>query len=243
VIRWKYTLAAPPDYASPVVANDLVYLADGENLVALTTSRGRRRWTFMADRAICDTPAVTDQGIFFGTREGSIYSLNLDGTMRWKSVIAGPAFSSPLVARVNLAGANPGTPRYAVFFASNRGFIYAFDTGSPRPETGGKSLWVYKVRPSDPASNAAINIVASPVIVGNKLYILADDGSMLTFSPNAPDHNAPIIWGETPDRTTELSGRPPITYLVNVADDGSGINPDTIVMTVDGQRVESTYDE
>jgi hypothetical protein len=110
-------------------------------------------------------------------------------------------------------------------------------------DNGGQRVWIYKVRPVDPASTANVDINASPIISGNRLYVLADDGSMLAFSPEAPDRTAPLVWGETPDRTRELSGRPPITYLVSVADDGSGIDPNSIVMTVDGQRVNPTYDE
>ena len=32
-----------------------------------------------------------------------------------------------------------------------------------------------------------LNVVASPVIFDNKLYALADDGSLLSFSTAAPD--------------------------------------------------------
>ncbi|MBW3623621.1 MAG: PQQ-binding-like beta-propeller repeat protein [Armatimonadetes bacterium] len=243
VIRWRHALAAPPAYSSPVIKGDLIYLADGDSLVALTASRGRRRWSFTADSTLSNTPAVTDQGIFFGTRQGTFYGLTGDGRQRWKQELAGPAYSSPVVARVNPN--TVGSPRYAVFVGSNRGFLYGFDTGFGTEATtdDGRLLWVYKTRPADPALTTVLNVVASPVVYDNQLYALVDDGSLLGFSFDAPDVSPPLVWGESPDRFVEISGRPPITYLVNVADDASGIDPGSIVMRVDNQPVTYTYDE
>ncbi len=285
VIRWRYTMAAPPAYSTPVIHNDMIYLVDGENLLALTSSRGRQRWSFPAGATISDTPAVTEQGIFFGTRQGNFFALNLDGRERWRTEIAGPAYSSPIVAPVIAPTLNGGRSRYAVFVGSNRGFVYAFDTGAdltnpangtaaalstnarsatrrpgrattladtppadaapavPANGGGGTPLWIYRVRPADPAQPTVMNVAATPVIANNQLFILADDGSLLGFTAGAPDVMPPLVWGEMPDRAILISGRPPINYLVNVSDDGSGINPNTIVMRVDGQAVDYTYDE
>lgn len=242
VIRWTYTLSSPPAYSSPVIRGDMLYLVDGDNVTALTASRGRRRWSFTSDGTITNTPAVTEQGIFFGTRGGGFYGINLDGKQMWRTEMAGPAYSSPVVARIN---SGPGTARYGVFVGSNRGFLYGFETGSntPTADDDGRLLWVYRVRPADPAMTQTLNVIASPVVFDNKLYALADDGSLLAFTNNAPDVSPPLVWGEYPDRSMEISGRPPITYLVNVADDGSGINPNSIVMRVDDRNVDYTYDE
>ena len=240
VIRWQYTLAAPPSYSSPVIAKELLYIADGDSIVALTLSRGRRRWSFQADRAVSDTPAVTEQGIFFGTREGSFYGLDLAGKQKWKSETAGPAYASPVVARIALSANSlmrKDAPKWGVFVGSNRGFVYCLNVDDGRP------LWIYKIRPADPVSTTVTNVVASPVVLGNQLLVLADDGSLLAFSPAAVDRTPPLIWNELPDRATEISGRPPITYSINVADDGSGIDPDSIVLSVDGRKLDYTYDE
>lgn len=244
VIRWSSSLSAPPAFSSPVIRDDMIYIVDGDNLRALTSTRGRRRWTFSADGAISNTPAVTDQGIFFSTRTGTFYSLDLSGKEQWKTEMAGPSYSSPVVARV--ATPTDASPNhYGVFVGSNRGFVYGFDTGfgTASKEDDGVPLWIYKVRPADPATTTQMNVVASPVIFNNRLYVLADDGSLLGFGSDAPDSAPPLVWGELPERTVELSGRPPINYLVNVSDDGSGIDPGSIVMTVDGQPVAYTYDE
>ncbi len=235
-VKWQYHLTSPSPFSSPVFANGFVYIVDGPDLLCLTASRGRFRWRFSADRNITTTPAVTEDGIYFATRDGFLYGLTREGRLKWKKEIAGPGYSTPVVA--NLPSNGKGPLRKVVFNGSNRGFIYAHDAAT------GDLLWNYKVRRIETGATSApqtLNVVATPLVMDNTLYVLADDGTLHCFRDDEEDRMPPLVSGEQPARGVEISGTPPIWITAVILDEGSGINPDTIKLSLDGKPLEYTY--
>jgi len=259
-VKWRYSMSVSAITASPVVANGNVYLVDGANLVCLTANRGRVRWRYQADRAITNTPAVTEQGIFFGTKSDDTVALTPEGRLKWKAKMAASSYASPVVVRLEGVTRQTPTgpqPAYAVVVGSNRGFIYVFDTEAPPGSEEGKLLWNYRIRattisPSAASTTTAItagpgqyaNVIASPVVVNGAIYALSDDGTLHCFRSDEEDHTPPLVYGELPARGQEMSGAPPIWFAAYILDEGSGIDPDSLDFQLDGETMpDYKYDE
>lgn len=254
-VKWRYRLSAAPVYSSPVIYKEMVYIADGGDIVALTAARGRRRWRFPAESAIVNTPAVQDDGIYFGARDDNLYAVSLEGRLRWKQKMYAPSFASPVLVRAEgqeAAAAQPAEtaaataeapagPRTYVFVAGNRGMLYVFDSAD------GTLLWDYKTKTAEVGreqSTLYVNFAATPVVAAGAVYALSDDGVLLAFRADQSDYSPPLVTNENPARGTELSGQPPITFSVTVLDEGSGIDFNTVSLKLDGEELKGfKYDE
>ena len=85
------------------------------------------KWSFHTNGQIYSSPAVADGRVFFGSNDGNLYALNLDGTLGWKFAAKGRIPSSPAVVG--------GT----VYFESydGDGNLYALDV------SGGQLKWKF----------------------------------------------------------------------------------------------------
>ena len=70
--------------------------------------------------------------------------------------------------------------------------------------------------------------------------MLADDGTLNAFGPDGIDVAGPVITQPRPARGTALNGLPPLSYSASLWDVGSGINPATVKLTLDGQALEKS---
>ena len=83
--EWQVMLGAP--LTAPVVANQTVFLAtpDQNRLVALDSTSGRTRWTFVSDARIDSPPTIHEGSAIVGCRDGSVYRLQTaDGSLAWR---------------------------------------------------------------------------------------------------------------------------------------------------------------
>jgi len=72
---------------APVVAEGKMFLAavDAHTVYALDTENGRPAWTYTASGRIDSPPAVYKGRVFFGSRDGHVYSLRAsDGELIWR---------------------------------------------------------------------------------------------------------------------------------------------------------------
>jgi hypothetical protein len=79
-------------------------------------------------------------------------------------------------------------------------------------------------------------------IAGNTLYAVSDDGTLSAFRPDAPDTTGPELSITYPAQAQAVSGQPPLTLAASAIDMGTGLNPDSIKMTLDGQPVGANFD-
>jgi outer membrane protein assembly factor BamB len=100
--------------ASPAVStNSTVYVGNGDGLRAVNGRTGAQLWLFKS-ACVTDAPAIGADGtIFFGTKDGTFYAVNPDGTLRFKVTSGGQISAAPAIA-------NDGT----VYFVSDDGFLY-----------------------------------------------------------------------------------------------------------------------
>lgn len=104
-------------------------------------------WTFKA-KSMIYSPVISDERIFLGTENSSVYCLDITGNNLWKSKTTGDMDSSPAVHNGK------------VFIGNNNGKIFCFD------EMNGNLLWTLQLGGE----------VSSPTIVDEGLIIECLDG-------------------------------------------------------------------
>jgi polyvinyl alcohol dehydrogenase (cytochrome) len=85
-------------------------------------------WEHPTDGAIAGTPAVVDNVVYAADSAGSVYAVDRDGDMRWKTTLEVPAIVGLKIA------ASPLVTNRTVIIGDNAGFIHGLDvnTGVPR---------------------------------------------------------------------------------------------------------------
>ncbi len=131
--------------------------------------------------------AVAYGNAYIGSKDGKLYCLNLTSfDYCWTFEANGKIDSSPAVADG------------VVYFATNtrEGTVYAVDA------FGGKLLWYYRLKPPE---NYYYNIMSSPFIAENRLFIGADSGYVYCFdSSGMLEFNVTLIPGRF---SVEIDGR------------------------------------
>ena len=142
--QWEIRLSGHP--SAPIIAAGTLFVADidAHQLCAFNARTGQPLWKFSADSRIDSPPTYADGFVYFGSRDGSVYSLRAaDGALAWRFT---PMPSRVICAYGELESAWPvdGTVLLKdglVYFAAGRNsfldggiFVYALDmkTGEVR---------------------------------------------------------------------------------------------------------------
>jgi outer membrane protein assembly factor BamB len=237
--RYSVRLPGSVPRMSPVLAGDGVYVASGQNLICFLARNLKRKWTQSVPAGITASPAVNEQAAFVICADNHVYSFEArSGKPRWKTA---PRLDYDVVARPVLSGD-------LLLIGALQGGLYAIDarTGAVR--------WRYKVEPSTRDVGAArtvgigsysqggvmpayAGIAAAPVVAGGALYVLSDDGSVSCFRADAVDDTPPIISNIEPRMGVVINGAPPIHFEAKITDEGSGVNPGSVRILLDGKAV------
>ena len=110
--------ALPSEYGNAAPAVDIstgqVYVGNGDGLRAIDEASGNLVWLF-ASADVTSSPAIGGDGtVFFGCADGSFYSIDQNGQLRFKVPATSSISASPAIA-------DDGT----VFFVSNDGVLWA----------------------------------------------------------------------------------------------------------------------
>jgi len=82
----------------------------------------------------------------------------------------------------------------------------------------------------------------SAVLAGQTLLVPARDGSLLAFDKDlGVDLTPPTVKMLFPNAGEQVSGLPPLILLFKVEDDNSGINRDTLKVSVEGRDLDYTF--
>ncbi len=104
-INWRFK-AKGNLWAVPVENNGVVYIGDLNNKVyAINSSDGTSKWEVDGGAPITSAPAITPDGLIFGTENGTIFKMNFDGTRTngWSQTInSGKLYSAPVITAGNL---------------------------------------------------------------------------------------------------------------------------------------------
>ncbi len=210
---------------APVVYGDNVYVAAGATLYCFSSRNLSLRWTQMLPNDIACSPVVNEFGAYVVTRDSRLYSFESRlGRPRWKTapkleydVLAAPAAVGDMLVVGTVLGA-----------------VYVIDGNT------GASKWLYTTQPASTDPEALptwTNVAATPVVADDRLLVLSDDGSLACFRTGALDSLPPDVTILEPEMGIVMNGNPPIRFEAKIADVGSGVNPATVRVLIDGDGI------
>ncbi|MCS5574343.1 MAG: PQQ-binding-like beta-propeller repeat protein, partial [Pseudomonadales bacterium] len=104
------------------------------------TETGAMVWSFETGADINSSPVLDDRGdVYFGSEDGNVYALNVDGTLKWSHATGNGVVAAPLVASMD-----------RLYVGSKSGKFYCFN------RTTGDVIWLYTVN-NEIHSSAAID--------------------------------------------------------------------------------------
>ena len=222
VVRYGVHFTADTATAKPAFYGDGFYLGTGSTFASYRSLNGQIRWSIPLPTDLAVPPTVDETGnAYIVLSDRTVYALNSRGKGLWKkpAKLDNRALTQPVIAG-NLLIVNTAL-----------GGVSAFDVAT------GELRWNYHFSPSsvNPSSvPQGTSVAALPVVVGDTLYALADDGSLTAFRHDALDTTPPVIDKIDPELGEEINGRPPVRISAHISDDGSGVDISTITVQLDG---------
>jgi outer membrane protein assembly factor BamB len=113
---------------------------------------GTHLWTFPAGDAVFGRPAVLNDRIVFGSRDGHVYGVSFDGRELFRVAMGGPV----------IAGLADGGG--LVFAVSIPGRVACIDPAD------GREVWRHELA----APNVTPQVYAMPRVAGGRLYLAAE---------------------------------------------------------------------
>ena len=150
VFQWRFE-TGNFIWATPAVANDMVYFGSMDQKVYALDLDGQLIWEFSTGGAVTAEPLVKDGRIYIGSFSSDFYALDAaTGQQIWKFPNA-----------VNWYWSRAVTNGDSLFVGSTDGNLYALDAAS------GRLLWVFPTNGS---------IVGSPALIGDRVAVASTDG-------------------------------------------------------------------
>lgn len=210
---------------SPVVVGDYVYAAGGTKLHCLMARNLATRWSTILPNDITVRPAADETAVYAITADSTVYAFDArTGRPLWKNP---PRLAYEVIAAPTLADGY-------LFIGTVLGAVYALDART------GEVKWLYQTQPSTSVEDAVArwtNVAASPVVADGKLFVVSDDGSLAAFDTNMTDTTPPDVTIIEPAMGVVINGVPPIYFEARITDEGSGVNPATVRLLLDGEGV------
>lgn len=138
---------------------DVVFFGNDDGILyALSASSGRHLWQYYAGDPIRSRPFVTSDTVIFGTEQGDLFALKLDGSRKWSFRARQAITSSPYVDEWYSG---------LCYVGSLDGYLYALDVNS------GYTSW--RFRTEGP-------IVSSPIMAHDSCLFGSTDGYFYAIS-------------------------------------------------------------
>ena len=229
--KWSTRLQYQFGANVPIFADSTLYIPSGPRLHAIQQTSGNLRWArdFGADLQFA--PVAADGIVYVIDRDKKMYAVHSNnGKDAWTA----PA-ELPFVP-----AASPTISGDVIYVPTSQSVLLAVSRAD------GKLLWQYRVDPSSARPGyppAAGTKLSAPVSVANNaLYLVTDDGTLSAFRPDAVDTSAPLVSGMYPPPGYAINGAPGLVIAANITDPGSGINPDSVKLTLDNKQIDADYD-
>lgn len=235
--RWRQAIPSPCYDPRISMAENTIYATGSNRLIAFNARSGGIRFQrpgFKSDFRI--GPAADESGVYV-INENKIFAF--DHTGRPISDLKTPA------ELPHDAAFAPTASGGKLWVTTKRGTLLAFDGSTST------LIWSYTLRPLplapgvQPPPNRPdyINIIRSPFPTQNGVLVMGDDGSLNMFSSQWIDRLAPEVTQIFPSMGTMMSGQLPLDFSLRLRDDGSGINGSTVKLLLNGEPLESVFDE
>ncbi len=234
---WQQRMTAPSMDISPVALNGRIYLAAGSTMYQFRLRGGAYRpfplQQWVENDFTC-TPIITEKAWYVGDRNGYFQGFTSAGRPllaesgdRWKVKLEGRPQGAPVMTADT------------IYVTTDKGFIYGLDIAK------GKITWTYRTEAPKGLENPLLYYaIRAPLAVSDgKLYVLGDDGTLTCMATDAADDEGPVVTTPRPTRGAVMNGAPPLSMQVYLWDEGTGINRDTIELSLDGQIIEPFIQE
>ncbi len=175
-----------PLFSPPAIDDGKLYVGMGVgDYVATAESLGQRPvgqmvrvdletlevdWEYKVGDTILGSPALTDDALYFGSRDGHIYCLGHDGELLWKWNTQAPILTSPAVTDTH------------VYVVAENGTLYILDRADGRPVTqvtlGTQPLFI-----------------SSPAVARGQVYVGTQHDGLLSIGQPGDEHDVPLWSG------------------------------------------------
>ncbi|MFB3882340.1 MAG: PQQ-binding-like beta-propeller repeat protein [Armatimonadota bacterium] len=227
--RWGTKLVTGPQFSPPVAASGRLIVASGERVYGVARSGGIS-YTVEMPAAIQATPTVVGDRLFTPAVDGKIYVL---------SARSGASLErrTPYSVDHQLTSP-PAVTDSTVIVGSADGLVIAMDRST------GAVKWQYRCRAPDQLPNeGAFHGIYSPIVeTDGAILCLTGSGDLYRFSASAPDASGPVFGDFEPAAGSAQPGGDYVGTSCSIVDDGSGVDPASVKVTVDGSPVKVTFD-
>lgn len=216
---WSVPFDSDPSIVPVAYDGRTVYITAGDTIYSLDPNSGRQRTTLKLPTNVLIPPTITPETDYVITQSSVLYALRTGGRERWKATLDSAPTAAPLLAG-NL-----------LIVPTQSGVISGYDTA------GGGLVWRYVMQATatdSQAKPAAANVFAAPIVADGTLYVVSDDGTLSAFRQDAVDTIGPeiLLLAPASGSTVAPTG---LTYGAMIVDTGSGINPATVSLELDGK--------
>lgn len=131
------------------------------------------KWRFKTEGPVRGDAVISDDNIYFGSSDGTLYALQKDdGSLLWKVETNGAITGSPAITETT------------AFISSRDNYLYAVDLNS------GAQKWSFKMQPILPDGHAGWEyFMSSPVVLENQVFAGSGDGHLYSLNVETGDLN------------------------------------------------------
>ncbi len=220
-LTWQVKLPGDPTVSPPLFADNLLYVGGGDTVYAFSPRSGTERWRAHVP-ADLTAPLTAGNGFVFAVGVDRVLTaLNSRGRKMWSVTLPMPCAAAALLAHNTL------------LVPTQRGILNGFDADT------GALKWQYvtqAVGTQTQPKYQTTDINTAPLWQDGTLYVLSDDGSLSAFQSGAVDTTGPQASALSPIPGSFVGGVR-IPYSVTLVDEGSGINPASVTLAIDGAPI------
>jgi outer membrane protein assembly factor BamB len=226
--RWGVRLVTGPKFSPPVAVSGRVIVASGERVYGVARSGGIS-YTVEMPAGVEAAPTVVEDRLFTPAVDGKIYLLMSRSG-------AAAERKTPYSVDHQLTS-SPSVTESVVVVGSADGLVIAMDRAT------GAVKWQYRCRAPDqlPNEGAAHGIYAPILETDGAILCVTGSGDLYRFSASAPDESGPVFGDFRPEAGSAQPGGDYVGTTCSVVDDGSGVDPASVKVTVDGSPVKATF--
>ncbi len=229
--RWGAQLVKGPEFLPPLAGAGRVIVTSGDRVYGVARSGGVS-YTAQLPVGVGGIPTLVDENMYVPAVDGSIYILSQ------RSGAAVGLKSKPPYKVDHPLSSSPCVTESLVITGSADGLVIALDRQT------GTTKWVYRSigtdqLPDEPASHG----FAGPMqCVDGSLFAVTGGGDLYRFSDSAPDSSGPVFGDFGPEPGSAQPGERYQQMTCSIIDVGSGVDPASIKLTVDGRPVQTEFD-
>lgn len=241
--RWQYNVGENLAFSPAVSAEGVASISRDGKVYAFNLQGNRKTWTKKDEAGKSTTSNFVDCGSVPVTRPSAVGKLFLfptsNGAINLVDIGTSDILWSYLIRPIT-----PGLKTGGSGGGGGGGAGGVLGGGGERGGAGGMGAMGGGGQGSAAQATLILAIPAAGpgVVVGNTLYVLARDGSLLAFDKEfGVDLTGPSVSMSWPTPGDVVSGQPPLEFIFKIEDDASGINVSTLKIDVNGTALDYTF--